>query len=65
MFGQNLEDLLRAARGMFTWRIRKPPRKVKIHPRGKEGQDGLGWLKDYWQIWNPEGKNDSEHGLCL
>lgn len=40
---------------MFTWRIKKPPRKIKIHPRGKKGQDGEGWLKDYWQILNSEG----------
>lgn len=49
---------------MFTWRIKNPPRKINFHPWGKEGQDGKGWLKDYWQILNTEGRGDSQHGLC-
>lgn len=49
---------------MFTERRKKKlPRKVKIHPREKEDQEGEGWLKDYWQILTPK-RNAPEHGLC-
>lgn len=47
---------------MFTRRIKKPPRKIRIPPGGKDGQDEEVYL-DCWQILNTEGKDDSDDGL--
>lgn len=36
----NLEDSRRATRGILMWKNKISPGKIKIHPKGKEGQEG-------------------------
>lgn len=55
---------MKSSQGYVYRKNKKLPREVKIHPREKDGQEGQGWLKDYWQILNTKERNAPEH-VCV